>query len=39
MIIIPISDKFNDYSTVVSQLRNKGFRVKIDQRKEKMAQK
>ena len=40
MVIIPISDKFNDYSTLVfNKLRNKGFRVKIDQRKEKMGAK
>ena len=40
MVVIPISDKFNDYSTLVfNKLRNKGFRVKIDQRKEKMGAK
>ncbi len=40
MVIIPISDKFNDYSILVfNKLRSKGFRVKIDQRKEKMGAK
>ena len=40
MVIIPISDKFNNYSNLIyNKLKNKGFRVKIDQRKEKMGAK
>jgi len=40
MIIIPISDKFNDYAQFVyGELRNKNIRVKIDDRSEKMGAK
>jgi len=40
MIIIPISDKFNDYAqSVYDELKNKNIRVKIDDRSEKMGAK
>ena len=40
MIIIPISDKFNDYAQFIyDELKNKNIRVKIDDRSEKMGAK
>ncbi len=40
MIIIPISDKFNNYAdSVYNQLREQNIRVKIDTRNEKMGAK
>ena len=40
MVIIPISDKFNDYAQIVyKELKNKNIRVKIDRRSEKMGAK
>jgi threonyl-tRNA synthetase len=40
MIIIPISDKFNDYAdSVYNQLKEQNIRVKIDVRNEKMGAK
>jgi len=40
MVIIPISDKFNDYAQIVyKELKNKNIRVKIDSRSEKMGAK
>tara|TARA_B100000029_G_scaffold84686_1_gene75337 strand:- start:7786 stop:9747 length:1962 start_codon:yes stop_codon:yes gene_type:complete len=40
MVIIPISDKFNDYAySVYDELKNKNIRVQIDQRSEKMGAK
>ena len=40
MIIIPISDKFNDYAdSVYNQLREENVRVQIDSRSEKMGAK
>jgi len=40
MVVIPISDKFNDYAlSVCDQLKDNDFRVKIDSRSEKMGAK
>ena len=40
MVIIPISEKFNDYCmTIFSRLKQEGIRVKIDNRNEKMGAK
>ena len=40
MVIIAISDKFNDYAnSVYDELKNKNIRVEIDQRNEKMGAK
>ena len=40
MVIIPISDKFNDYATsVYDKLKDNGMRVNIDSRSEKMGAK
>ena len=40
MVIIPISDKFNDYSTAIyNKLKDSGIRVKMDSRNEKMGAK
>ena len=40
MVIIPISDKFNDYATsVYDKLKDNGIRVNIDSRSEKMGAK
>ena len=40
MVIIPISDKFNNYAQIVyKELKNKNIRVKIDHRSEKMGAK
>ena len=40
MVIITISDKFNDYAlSIYDQLKNNDFRVKIDTRSEKMGAK
>ena len=40
MVIIPISDKFNDYAdSVFNQLKEQNIRVKIDKRNEKMGAK
>ena len=40
MVVIPISDKFNDYSqSVYNQLKENNFRAQIDTRSEKMGAK
>ena len=40
MVVIPISDKFNDYAlSVCDQLKDNDFRVRIDSRSEKMGAK
>jgi len=40
MVIIPISDKFNDYATsIYDKLKDNGMRVNIDSRSEKMGAK
>ena len=40
MVIIPISDKFNDYATTVyNKLKDSSVRVKMDSRNEKMGAK
>ena len=40
MVIISISDKFNDYAiSIFNELKNRNIRVKIDQRNEKMGAK
>ena len=40
MVLIPISDKFNDYAlSICDQLKDNDFRVKIDSRSEKMGAK
>ena len=40
MVVIPISDKFNDYATTVyNKLRKNNIRVQIDSRSEKMGAK
>ena len=40
MVVIPISDKFNDYAiSIYDKLRDNNFRVKIDSRSEKMGAK
>ena len=40
MVIIPISDQFNDYAQFIcNELKNNNIRVKIDQRSEKMGAK
>ena len=40
MVIIPISDKFNDYATsVYNMLKDNNIRVQIDKRSEKMGAK
>ena len=40
MVVIPISDKFNDYAlSVCDQLKDNDYRVKIDSRSEKMGAK
>ena len=40
MVIIPISDKFNDYAqSIYSKLKNNNIRVHIDTRSEKMGAK
>ena len=40
MVIIPISDKFNDYSTAIyNKLKDSSVRVKMDSRNEKMGAK
>ena len=40
MVIIPISEKFNDYCmTIFSRLKQEDIRVKIDNRNEKMGAK
>ena len=40
MVIIPISDKFNDYAqSIYNQLKDNNIRVEIDTRSEKMGAK
>ena len=40
MVIIPISDKFKDYSqSIYDEMKKHGFRVKLDSRNEKMGAK
>jgi threonyl-tRNA synthetase len=40
VVVIPISDKFNDYAlSVCNQLKDNDFRIKIDSRSEKMGAK